>query len=88
MSLRRRNRPGQDIDLKAVLSFLQTLWCMVAGIAVLAAIGMALSARTGQSLIIYQMTLVVDGIMLIGGGLSLWVLRQKDKKIDTMKEDQ
>lgn len=88
MSLRGRNRPGQDIDLKAVLSFLQMLWCMVAGIAVLAAIGMALSARTGQNLIVYQMTLVVDGIMLIGGGLSLWILRQKDKKIEAMKEEQ
>lgn len=53
MSLRGRNRSGQDIDLKAVLSFLQMLWCMVAGIAVLAAIGMLLSARTGQNLVVY-----------------------------------
>lgn len=88
MSLRGRNRPGQDIDLKAVLSFLQMLWCMVAGIAVLASIGMVLSACAGQNLVVYQMTLVVDGVMLIGSGLSLWRLRQKDKKIDAMKEEQ
>lgn len=71
-----------------MLSFLQMLWCMAAGIAVLATIGMILSAHTGQNLVVYQMTLVVDGVMLIGGGLSLWRLRQKDKKIDAMKEEQ
>lgn len=87
MSLRGRNRAGQDIDLKAVISFLQTLWCMAAGIAVLAALGMVLSASAGQILVVYQMTLVVDAVMLIGGGLGLWRLRLKDQKIDAMSEE-
>ena len=84
MSLRRG--PHQDIDLKAVLAFLQTLWCMAAGIAVLAACGMLLSFAAGQNLVVYQMTLVVDAVMLLGGGLALRVLRQKDKQIDELKE--
>lgn len=88
MSLRGRDRAGQDIDLKAVISFLQMLWCMTAGIAVLAALGMALSARAGQTLVVYQMTLAVDAVMLIGGGLALWGLRRKDQKIDAMNKEQ
>ena len=88
MSLRGGNRPGQDIDLNAVLSFLRMLWCMAAGIAVLALIGTALSAMAGQNLVVYQMTLVVDAVMLIGGGFGLWKLQQKDQKLDEMEKEQ
>ena len=88
MSLRGGNRPGQDIDLKAVLSFLRMLWCMAAGIAVLALIGTALSAMAGQNLVVYQMTLVVDAVMLIGGGFGLWKLQQKDQKLEEMEKEQ
>lgn len=88
MSLRGRNRPEQDIDLKAVLSFLRTLWCMAAGIAVLALIGTALSAMAGQNLVVYQMVLAVNAVMLIGGGLALWHLQKKNQKIDAMKKEQ
>jgi len=88
MSLRGRDQRKQDIDLKAVLSFLRTLWCMAAGIAMLTAIGTILSAAAGQDLVVYQMTLVVDGVMLLGGGLGLWTLQKKDQKIDEMEREQ
>lgn len=86
MPLRGRSSSA-EIDLKAVLSFLQTLWCMAAGIAVLAACGMILSAFAGQVLVVYQMTLVVDLVMLVGGGFMLRVLRQKDRQLDEKKEN-
>jgi len=60
---------------------------MAAGISVLAILGMILSARAGQVLVVYQMTLVVNAVMLIGGGLAIWRLRLKDKKIDSMNEE-
>jgi len=61
---------------------------MAAGIAVLAVLGTALSAAAGQNLVVYQMTLAVDGVMLIGGGLGLWRLQKKDQKIDEMERKQ
>lgn len=84
MSLRGRNQSGQDIGLKSVIAFLSTLWCMSAGIAVLAVIGMALSALAGQNLIVYQMTLAVDAVMLAGGGLGLRTLQRKDRQFDKL----
>lgn len=81
MSSGRKNRKSgrveQDIDLEAVLSFLRMLLCMAAGIAVLALVGMVLIAMAGGELIIYQMTLAVDGILLAGGWFSVRRLRAR-----------
>lgn len=87
MSFGGRNRVGQEIDLKSVLAFMRRLWCMVAGIAVLALIGTALSACVGGSLIIYQMTLAVDGIMLSGGAFAIRKLQEKIFKLEEKKEN-
>lgn len=81
MSSGGRNRTGrgtaQNIDLEAVLSFMHMLLCMAAGIGMLALLGMVLTALAGGDLIIYQMTLAVDAVMLIGGGISIRKLRIK-----------
>lgn len=86
MSLCRRNRKDQEIDLKLVITFLQMLLCMAAGIAVLNIGGMLLSLRIGQNLIIYQMTLAVNVIMLVGGGVALKWLKIKNRKLEESKE--
>lgn len=82
MSLRGRNRKEQKIDLKLVISFLQMLLCMAAGIAVLNIWGMVLASRVGQNLVIYQMTLAVNAVMLGGGSVALKRLKIKNRKIE------
>ncbi len=74
---RKSGRIEQDIDLEAVLSFLRMLLCMAAGIAVLALVGMVLMAMAGGELVIYQMTLAVDGILLAGGWFCVRRLRAR-----------
>lgn len=86
MSLRRRDRVDPEIDLKAVISFLHLLLCMTVGIMTMAFLGMALSAYAGQELIIYQMTLIVNVIMLVGGSLALRNLKVKSIRLEEKLE--
>ncbi len=87
MSLRRRSRMNYEIDLKAVVSFLHVIWCMAAGITVLTLLGMVLSAHLKGQLIIYQMTLIVNMILLVGGGAAVRWLRLKSIKLAKKSED-
>ncbi len=87
MSFSGRNRRGQEIDLKMVLVFMRMLWCMAAGVTLLTLFGMVLSAYFGGVLVIYQMTLVVNGIMLVGGAFAIKKLQEKYLKLEEKKEN-
>lgn len=87
MSFGRRNRGEQEIDLKMVLVFMRMLWCMAAGITVLTLFGTILSAYFGGALVIYQMTLVVNGIMLTGGAVAIRKLQEKNLKLEEKEEN-
>lgn len=86
MSFCRRNRKPDEIELGAVISFLHTLLCMSGGITVLTMIGMLFTAYAGQNLVMYQMTLAVNIIMLVGGKLALNVLKIKNQNLEEKKE--
>lgn len=86
MSLRRGDIRDSGIDLNAIISFLRLLLIMAGGITVLTVCGMVLAALSGQELIVYEMTLVVNVILLVGGGFLYKLLKTKCRQLEEKKE--
>ncbi len=87
MSFRGGSRRNSEIEPEAVISFLRTLLCLTAGITALTLIGFAYMTFTGQNSIIYQMTLAVNVITLLGGGIMYKVLKEKFRKLEEKKQE-
>lgn len=86
MSFCRGNRENSEIDLEAVISFLNTLLCMSAGITVTTIAGMIFTLYAGQNIVMYEMTLAINVVMQLFGGFALKSLKNKNKKLKEKEE--
>lgn len=81
MSFRRKNCRRNEIELDSVEHFLKTILAMGGGITALTLIGMVCSAAVGENIVLYQMTLIVDMILLLMGTVGLKTLSRRNKSL-------
>ena len=86
MSFRRENCRRNEIELDSVEHFLRTILAMGGGITALSLIGMVCSAAVEETLVVYQMTLIVDVILLLVGTVGLKKLSRKNKSLKERSE--
>lgn len=86
MSLRRKNSRANEIELDSVEHFLKVILAMGGGLTVLTLIGMMCSAAIGGNTVLYQMTLIVDGILIFGGTAGLKGLSRRNKSLKERRE--
>lgn len=82
----RKNSRTNEIELDSVERFLKMLLAMGGGITTLTLIGMICSIAIGGDTILYQMTLIVDGILLFGGAVGLKSLSRRNKGLKERSE--